>query len=390
MEKKDSSEKSPLLSSKKELPSTVIEKGNNGNALLSDKPSFKKTVFAYSLGFISMLISSLSIACVQLLGGAIPEFELNIWRFVTQFVLAIPFVVKSPSHLKIPRVAALPMTGVLVIYVVHNTAFYSSPAYLPVGILQAMATAVCLSVTVLLSICIKSQRAAHLYVSALVCIAGIILLIQPMFLFKNSALTRQPQSNWTSPCLIEQQDSLMDYDLNSNKTEEFDEYTGNSGSQAVGYVLITISGTAMGTGLFFTSAAMKHVSPICVTFWVGLLGTVVSVIPMLILETPTFPQRTDCILFLLAHAFGTAQSSFVYPYCMKHVVPSIFALILAMKLVFLLALQSTVLSEIKPGLGNWVEMLGGAICFLGSAIGPITQLVKEKRQMDKAKQSDIQ
>ena len=325
-------------------------------------------------------------------GGAVPQFELNVWRFGTQCVISIPFVIKRRCQVTIPRPAWLPMVFALLEFIIYNASFYSAPQYLPVATMQGSTTVVTLVINVVLSICIKSERKTHLYLSSVVCSAGILLMIQPMFMFANANLTRLPPTNWTSPCFknISQLLPILNETILVENSTSSPESSGGISNEAFGYILVLISGSMVSVGLHVVKISMKYITFITYSFWTGLIGAIFSAILMFIFEEPAFPTRPDCIGYLLIYAVGTAQSAFIFPLCLTYVIPSVYGLILATKLVILVVLQYTWLSHIQPGLGNWVEILGAIVCLLGSTLGPMFQLVKDKLEYNKAKLATIE
>ena len=120
---------------------------------------------------------------------------------------------------------------------------------------------------------------------------------------------------------------------------------------------------------------VSSISPTTVTFWVGVAGTVGSLVVMAIVGDPTFPTGALCTSLLFIHALGVGQSSQVAPYCLKHMSPLLYTLINSLHLVFLFICPFTFLSAIQPGKGNWLENGGAVLCVIGGLQAPLYQLI---------------
>ena len=59
------------------------------------------------------------------------------------------------------------------------------------------------------------------------------------------------------------------------------------------------------------------------------------------------------------------------------------------QLVVLLILQYTVLKDIQPGHGNWLELLGAALVFAGVVGAPVWHLIRQRNEdLKKAKDEE--
>ena len=67
--------------------------------------TLKKTevYFAVSLCVFAVAIYSVSFISVQYLSGAVPENELNSWRFLAAAIMSAPFVTKTNSKILVPK-----------------------------------------------------------------------------------------------------------------------------------------------------------------------------------------------------------------------------------------------------------------------------------------------
>ena len=333
-----------------------------------DKITVRKLVFAYVIAILSYVLSCASLVCVQVLGGAVPEFQLNAWRFGMQLMLVFPINIYRKCDLKVPRRKLPLIFAMFFLYNVFNITYYTGVIYVAVGTVFGIASTITIAANVVLSICIKKDRKIPLYVGATLALIGLIMMIQPEFMFPGDILHSAPKTNYTSPCVFETGivEGLGNTDINK---------------QWLGYIFAVISGAIVVGILHGMSNVVSEVSSFTFAFWNGLVGTTVSLILMGILETPVMPTSPMCVLLLLGHAIGTSQISVVTPWCLQYLSPTVCGLIYSLQLVLLLLMQYTVLKDIQPGNGNWVEILGAVVCFLGIIGGPTWHLYKESKSI---------
>jgi drug/metabolite transporter (DMT)-like permease len=155
-------------------------------------------------------------------------------------------------------------------------------------------------------------------------------------------------------------------------------------ASVTGYVLVSTAAMAYVLSCHLVSNLTKTVSSITISFYVGIFGSILSLIPMAIFERPTFPEGL-CILFLMVHAFGTAQISLVVIIILKYISPTMWTLLNSLSLAITMIYQYTWLKPLHPGLGNWVEIMGAAVCFMCCITAPVWDLVRESRKITKEK-----
>ena len=123
--------------------------------LETTKKKWKITLFAYALCISSMILACASIACVQVLGGAIPEFELNAMRFGTNFVIILPIILFKKCDIKMPKSSVPHMVALFFCSNIFNITYYEAAVYIPVGTVFAVYSSIVIIGNALLSIFIK-------------------------------------------------------------------------------------------------------------------------------------------------------------------------------------------------------------------------------------------
>ena len=327
--------------------------------------------------FASVFFSALSSASVQILSGTIPEFELNAWRFGVQLIMLVPIIMCKKCQIRVPR-HRLFIVGLSVLLLnALNVLIFTTVIYLPLGLSDGLINAFIIAGNAVLSICIKSDRKLILYVAAILSIIGAVLMIQPDFIFSNANLPPPPVVNWTTPCISNTLSSFTDFTVSNGTHNETLSHPGATENSNIGYFYaIATSGTLL--AYYYASSKMvEDVDPFNFAFWAALIGTIVSVVLMLIFEEPVFLQSVFCIGILILHCVGTSTISVLVPWSLQYISPTVCTLVCASRMVVMVIFQYTIMYNIKPGLQNWVELLGAVICFFGMIGGPLTDTIKE-------------
>ena len=338
----------------------------------ADHAHLFETINVLLAGFVALLLIAglcSSVASVQVLDGAIPEFELNTWRFAFQIIVPIPFMIWHKSSLYIPRGKWFAVLAITLLYVGYNLCYYTAATYVPAGTLKGLNDTYIILISVVLTVCIKEERKPHVYVSALIGLVGVFCLTQPGNTGKKSEMPAT-LFNWTSPCKISG-------NISDSQTLP---QTGSTspGNEWFGYVLLLVSGIC-DTG---TSRLLAiYIPEMCCfarTFWLGIVGTSVCLVFSVSLETLALPSNPLCIGLLILHCFGTSIHTSLMSRCAEYIPKHVFIIERSLQFVVLIILQYTILSGIQPGHGNWVEILGAVATFVSGIVGPVWAVVREK------------
>ena len=302
---------------------------------MEDKTSISRSLCVSALLLLSSVLSCASIGSVQVLERAIPPWELNALRFVVQTVVTLPVVLYHGYGVCLSEYKNLTpsLLLTLVLYflsiTLFNAAFFTASTYVPVGTLGASISGICTLCTAAMSICFKQDRSMFLYLGAFLSCIGMVLMVQPAFMFKHAGLGEPPKPNWTSPCK-----PVSTVNLNhTNGPIVQQNYS------IFHHFLVTVSGILSSCMFQLMSRLVKIISAFSLAFWNALFGTTVSVIIMSFSETVTFPTSTFCVTMLLIHCIGVTQVDIIEPYCLKYLSPLVTSIIETTHLVVLLVLQ---------------------------------------------------
>ena len=115
-----------------------------------------------------------------------------------------------------------------------------------------------------------------------------------------------------------------------------------------------------------------------VLFWCFLLNTILSIILMLVFETPVLPNNWYEVVLIALHSLLYLPVWPLYMFTVRYISGNTFNIISSSTVVFTLVAQYTVLSSVLPGHRNWIEILGVLLVLIGSTLGSILELVRGK------------
>ena len=315
--------------------------------------------------FLAMVLSSTSKICVQALDRLVPDFELNCIRcgFAT---VGMIFYFVITRHF--PRVTRDKVLAVFLLCFVSNIVtigIYVTLTFIP------LASSECLILTsnlaaglIIFTIINKEKLAWDKLVAVLVCIVGVLLILQPDFVFKSSDILRNStQVNPNSTKLSSQRQS----------TEKFDNWS------ILGYILAVCTGIC----LTLEIAVVKYYKDFFTVenlfislIWTHALGTLLSLIPMLIYEDLVFPVDVKNILLICGHVCFFVFMMPMLLYASLLIAGSLVPIIFSTGLIIVLIAQYTFLKDIHPGHRNWIE-IAGVICVLfGSIFSSLIEIYK--------------
>ena len=222
---------------------------------------------------------------------------------------------------------------------------------------------------------------------AVLCVCGVILVVQPEFIFTvkrrhlvatlNTTTTATTTTTMTTTVTTTGATSTLG---NASKEikENIVEYQDESILFViVGYVLSILSGcsiTLMAVLLKRNPFLTDNI--ILVIFWSSLLCALLSSIVMVTVEQPILPKDWMQLALIVGHSVTFVCSKPLVFYAVKYLSGNLYNIMHSTNVVFFLVSQYTILSSILPGNRNWIEVVGIMLVFLGSCMGSIMELLK--------------
>ena len=234
---------------------------------------------------------------------------------------------------------------------------------------------------VLFSICWNEGVTVKKILFALICVGGVILVIQP-WIDLNHPSPHDIGEYYTSDT------DLQDLENKSNALELTTSNSTEIGNknvliyQIVGYTSAVLSGILLSLEILVVKRNPYIMEqPLIVLFWGWTFGTVASVIIMFIVETPVLPGNWFDVSMVTIHSVTYTLVTPLLIYGSNTVSGNTVTVIVSTKSVLMLISQYTVLSSILPGHRNWIEVVGVILVILGASMSSILELIKNKRQV---------
>ena len=324
----------------------------------------------------SLIVSAMSSAAVQALQGAVHDFELSAARGLLQGPLYFVVGTLVGVDLKIKRehVPLLIYLGFLIVF--FNIGYYGSAVFLPmaecIGLVSIFAMMTALVQSKLLFK--KDIHILHI-ISLVVCASGIILVIQPHYLFPGSM---DLEKNVVVSTLTKNQSLNMNTKLNISTPK----LPYSSAQQTIGYMLCIVGGITIGIAYDVNSILLKDLRPFVKITYFTLIYFIASVLIAIFAEPIVLVMSLEQYLLVFAHAALSAMGTFCNIYS-SHMIGGVRAsLVYSLQIIVNLTAQYTFMKSYHPGHQNWMEVLGAVIVVLGVAISPLLDIIRSVKGSD--------
>ena len=239
------------------------------------------------------LLAATSKICVQMLEKAVPDFELNAIRCgLTMGCLAVYFV--GTKTWPIVNRKYWISVGLLCIFtnVCSLTLFIAVTLISLSSVESVLVTCQVITSLVIFTLINKEKITWDKLLAVPVCSTGVILVLQPTFIFReqNGVEIQSSVTNYTD------QFADISYRVKENN---------NLYSIILGYILSVIGGVSynmISSIIKYNSDFYTNKNIIISTIWATLMGTIFSIIGMLIFEDPTLPKDCRDIALVSGHA----------------------------------------------------------------------------------------
>ena len=360
----------------------LLQEPNSKKTSDDDTGSTLKTVkglIGACLWVIFMVISTVS---VQLLQKRIPDFELNAFRCGLPLVITSIGILVTRKWPVIERKEIISTSLYSILSFMCSIAIYVAATLLPLASVQSLSeTANIITGIILFCIFLDDKPTILGITSALICSCGVILVIQPDFIFIKkessgkgiSLIPEKKNRTWNNS-------ETTNMTANMTKLDEMHLHTEDNNISSLllhtsKYALPIINGLSMTLDVIVVKKRpylSDHI--VEVLFWCILSNTAFSVIVMFFTERPVLPSNWYDMLLVISHCVSYLFIWPLYLYTVRRISGNTFVLISSTIVVFMVIAQYTVLSSILPGNGNWVEIAGVVLVLLGSTLGAILEL----------------
>lgn len=358
---------------------------------------YKVKIKGYFFAFLVILTYTVAVVSAQLAVDSVPRFQSSLMRYITQSVLTLSSIgiCRKKPVIEVKKIWMV--VTVAVFDFGYNYSFYQAAAYLPVGNMEGIFTALVIVILGIYDICRKKCASSNI-ISGVVCATGLLLLIQPW----NIAMEGQGFNNRTIPCEqfgVEEESTEFFTIRNDEKWSTSDsvstvpvtEYLSTTVSATnnttmiagndidntiLGYILIVSAALCMSAISVLIEKLTDKYHPAVVSFWIASCDALISAVLMSALETPSLPSATYCLLFTFLLTTLSAMNAFFSHVTLSYLLPSQTALVLSLSMVVLFIVQNTLLFDVHPGRQNAEEIIGAVVTFVGAVLCPISMLCR--------------
>ena len=330
------------------------------------------------VSFAWVPLTVVSTTSVQLLERQIPDFELNALRFGTAGLLfAIGLIFVKRQFPFIPKIEISSVSGFGALTFCSVVSLYTAVTFISLTSVQS----VCLSTFIITGIILyatflNEQITLKMVFAAVLCCSGVLLVIQPQFVFQNSRRkTVEEMGNISEEILTSNGTNTSETDM-----EELMHAVDPNGILGIlGFGLSSVSGLCTSLNiLLIKKRSFLNEHMLETLFWSYGICTVLSLITMAIFEKPTFPEFGINYLYVGLHCGTYVLHWPTYMYAARYISGTTISMIVTSAVVFMLIPQYTVLSTIFPGNRNWIEVVGVIFVLLGCSLKSLSELRKEE------------
>ena len=351
------------------------------------------------------ILDTVSFSSVQLLEKRIPDFELNTFRSASPLLFYLLGMTITRKWPLVPKSDLLTAFFYVLLSFIWPITVYIGVTFLPLTTVQCvMQTTNIATGVILFYIFLKETVSIQVFVSALVSICGVIMVIQPDFIFNHdhSPLLNNSSANLTNFTLeamgspekltnfifeaIDSSEKLTNLTFEpmdsseklTNLTMEAVDISSSNDYhvlQWLPYLLPVTSGLTITTEIIYLQKKpCLNDRIIEVMFWCFLSNSIISMIVMFLTETPTLPRNWYDTLLVTLHCLAYVCLRPLHMYAFATISGNTVSVMFCFSTVLMIAAQYTVLSNILPGNQNWIEVVGVALVLIGSIMHSLREI----------------
>ena len=347
-----------------------------------------RLIFGYLLAIGTVITTAISVVAVQLLQGAVPDYQLSAYRFIMQFLVSIPVIYFRgiPIELKVEQVPLIIVMCIACLF--YNICYFAAVSILPLAHVQAGFSVASMLLTSILTKFWLDKDLGYIHgFSLLFASFGVTLINQPWSTFSSGFLPsymRTYDNSSLDLTLCENQtlinDSLIhQFQKNTDASESIDSFPIKF-TVAIGYILVTLAGFSQATHYLVVGIYLNKLNP----FFQALIGAIVNVpasflISMYVEEMVLITNARD-ILLLIIHCLGTSVGLIISNGSAQRIPPTHLALIQSFSVVTFLGIQYSLIGSGLTGHKNALEVIGVLIITASIVFSTLTSVPKKQHE----------
>ena len=339
-------------------------------------------ISGYFAAIGQVITACFSVASVQALQGAIPDFQLSAARSFVQGITYFLLARTTGASSIVPKPQILPLIVLSLMYILYNIGEFGSAAYIPLIETIGIVTLFCILTTVLQGKFLYKIDLKKIHIVTFsVLVVGIVMVTQPFqhqeemhHPFQNSSFSATVHRNLS---YISNLSNPISCDISNNESLSED-----AQRKVKGYILACIGGIGAGTSFDINAVLLSNLEPITTAMYFSSLCFVVSLLISFYFEALVVVGTMWQYLFISGHCIASAMNTYFTIYSTRKIGGVKFSLVCSIQVVLILVIQYDFMGRIMPGHRNWMEVVGALILVIGATISPIFEIVQLKREIN--------
>ena len=324
-----------------------------------------KLCAGYVLAFMHIFTDVTSLACVQILQGAVSDFQLSAIRLFFQTFGALVIVQWNNNFYNLEQADITWMSVVVFAYILFNVGFFGASKCLPLADHGSLSNLFIFCFLGFLLWIFKSQAPGIVNILAIIlCFTGTVMTVQPSYLFGSGA-TKYNEST----------QGVAAYISSSNSSQ----YALYLQATPYCYTLLVLGSASMALFLFGLEHRLNHINTPNQIFWMS-FGALIFTVPLAFYMEPInvgFICNLKDTLLVLGHSI-TAGATVTLLLGSVHFIGGLrFSIVLSLTIIVQLAFQYTLLANYQPGHKNLLAVSGVFVVVIGIALPVVLVGLKE-------------
>ena len=126
--------------------------------------------------------------------------------------------------------------------------------------------------------------------------------------------------------------------------------------------------------MIFAHTSLKELDSLVKNFWLMLGGFSVSVVAMLIMESPAFPDNTKDLMFCLCHIASFAACTLLIVGASKYITAVNCVIVCSLEVPLMLLIQTLFLNSFGKEVASSLQIVGAIIVFLAVVSRPLCEI----------------
>ena len=326
----------------------------------------------YLSGVMNSIFYGLGSAASQALEGAVPDCQLSVARFVSQFLVYIIMAKLTGTSMYLSKQHIPYMLYSSILSLVYTIGFFGATGHIP--LVEAVSFEIIFTI---ISAMVQAKLLFHRGITPLniisfcICTIGLMLATQPSWLFKQDIqFATVTNSSFDA----------SEASLSSTKNPQSSLKEDESSNMVIVYTLLILSGIADGMYFDVNAILLHEVPPIIKATYVSGFGLLTSIVLAFYLEDFVIELTVKQFLLVLGHSTASAVAFFTTMYACQIIGGIRASLVFSLQIVVMLVLQYSLMKSIMPGHQNWVEVLGAGIILFGVVLQPANDVIQNNHQ----------